>query len=84
MPQTVEAIYHDGVVELKQKPACIQKARVLVVFLDTEEPKERHAIDWDSIRARRSSVDKWVGILQGAELGDWKAERRAHVEGKHQ
>ena len=84
MPQTVEAIYHDGVVELKHKPAGIKKASVLVVFFDTEEPKERHTIDWDSIRARRSSVDKWIGILQCAEPEDWKAERRAHVEGKHQ
>ena len=56
MPQTVEAIYHDGVVELKQKPACIQKARVLVVFLDTEEPKERHAIDWDSYSQMATSL----------------------------
>jgi hypothetical protein len=84
MPQTIEAIYHDGVVELKQKPAGIQKAKALVVFLDADEPKERHAIDWDRIRARKSSVDKWIGILQGADLGDWKAERRAHIEGKHQ
>ncbi len=84
MPQTVEANYHDGVVELKHKPTGIQNARALVVFLDTEEPQERHAIDWDSIRARKSSVDKWIGILQSADLGDWKAERRACVEGKHQ
>lgn len=39
MPQTVEAIYHDGVVELKEKPTGIQKARALVIFLDPEEPK---------------------------------------------
>ena len=84
MPQTVEAIYHDGIVELKQKPAGIRKAKALVVFLDAEEPKKRHAIDWDRIRARKSSVDKWIGILQGADLGNWKAERRAHIEGKHQ
>ncbi|MCX5899416.1 MAG: hypothetical protein NTX06_01555 [Proteobacteria bacterium] len=84
MPQTVEAIYNDGVVELKQKPTGIQKSKALVIFLDPDEPKERHAIDWDRIRTRKSSVDKWIGILQGADLGDWKAERRAHIEGKHQ
>ena len=35
MPQTVEANYHDGVVELKHKPTGIKNARALVVFLDT-------------------------------------------------
>lgn len=42
MPQTAEAIYHDGVVELKQKPAGIRKSRALVLFLDPEEVEERH------------------------------------------
>ncbi len=27
MPQTVEAVYHDGIVELKHKPIGIQKAK---------------------------------------------------------
>lgn len=84
MPQTVEATYHDGVVELKQKPSGIQRSRALVVFLDAEEPKEHHMIDWEKVRKNKSSVDKWIGILEGADLGDWKAQRRAHIEGKHQ
>jgi hypothetical protein len=84
MPQTVEAIYHDGVVELKQKPAGIQSSKALVVFLDPDEPRERRPVDWDRVRTRKSSVDKWIGILQGKDLADWKAERRAYLEGKHQ
>lgn len=44
MPQTVEAIYHEGVVEPKH--------------------------------TRKSSVDTWIGILQGADLGDWKTNNR--------
>ena len=84
MLQTVEAIYHDGVVELKQKPAGIQKAKALVIFLDPDEPREHRAVDWDRVRTRKSSVDKWIGILQGKDLGDWKAERRTHLKGKHQ
>jgi hypothetical protein len=83
MHQTVEAIYHDGVVELKQKPAGIQKSKALVIFLDPEEPRERHAVDLGKVCARKSSVDKWIGLLQGADIGDWKAQRRAHLEGKH-
>lgn len=82
MPQTVEAIYHDGVVELKQKPAGIRKARALVIFLDPEEVEERHAVDLERVRKRESSVDKWIGVIEGAQLGDWKAERRATIEGK--
>jgi predicted DNA-binding antitoxin AbrB/MazE fold protein len=82
MPQTVEAIYHDGVVELKQKPAGIRKSRALVIFLDVEEAPERHAVDLERVRKGKSSVDKWVGVIEGAQLGDWRAERRAAIEGK--
>jgi hypothetical protein len=82
MPQTVEAIYHDGIVELKQKPAGIRKSRVLVIFLDAEEAEEHHAVDLERVRMGKSSVDKWIGVIEGAELGDWKAERRAALEGK--
>jgi hypothetical protein len=82
MPQTVEALYHDGIVELKKKPAGIRKARALVIFLDPEEAQERHAVDLDKVRTGRSAVDKWIGVIEGAELGDWKAERRAALEGK--
>lgn len=84
MPQTVEAVYHDGVVELKEKPKGIEKAKALVIFLDSEEPKERHAIDWSQVRNSKSSVEKWIGILEGVSLGDWKAERRIGIEGKTQ
>lgn len=82
MPQTVEAIYHDGVVELKKKPVGIRKAKVLVVFLDAEEAEERHTVDLEQVAKTKSSVDRWIGIIEGADLGDWKAERRAAIEGK--
>ena len=82
MPQTVEALYHDGVVELKQKPSGRRRAKALVIFLDPEEAQERHAVDLDKVRTGRSAVDKWIGVIEGAELGDWKAERRAALEGK--
>jgi hypothetical protein len=76
MPQTVEAIYHDGVVELKEKPAGIQKARALVVFLDSEEPEERHKIDWNRVRNSKSIVDKWIVFLKAwiSETGKPKDE----------
>lgn len=83
MPQTVEAIYHDGIVELKRKPAGIRRAKALVIFLDAdEEAEERHAVDLERVRETKSSVDKWVGVIEGAQLGDWKAERRAALEGR--
>ena len=82
MPQTVEAVYHDGIVELKRKPEGIQRSKALVIFLDAEEVEETHAVDLERVRKRKSSVDKWIGVIEGAELGDWKAERRAALEGK--
>ncbi len=82
MPQTVEAFYHDGIVELKRKPSGIQRARALVIFLDAEEAPKHHAVDMGKVSTRKSSVDKWIGVIEGAELGDWKAERRVAIEGK--
>jgi hypothetical protein len=69
-------------VELKQKPWGIRRAKALVVFLDAEELPERHAVDLNHVQRRESSVDRWIGVIEGAELGDWKAERRAALEGK--
>ena len=82
MPQTVEAIYHYGIVELKRKPFGIRKARVLVIFLDAEETPKRQAVDLGKVSAKKSSVDKWIGVIEGAELGDWRADRRAAIEGE--
>ncbi len=82
MPQTVEALYHDGIVELKRKPAGIRKAKALVIFLDSEEATEHHAVNLGKVSTGKSSVDKWIGVIEGVELGDWKAERRAAIEGK--
>jgi len=70
MPQTVEALYHDGVVELKKKPTGIRKAKALVIFLDPEESERRHTVDMERVRSRKSSVDKWIGVIEGAELGE--------------
>ena len=82
MPQTVEAIYYDGIVELKQKPAGIRRAKALVVFLDPEEAAEHHAVDFEKVKNGKSTVDKWIGVIEGAKLGDWKTERRTAIEGK--
>jgi hypothetical protein len=82
MPQTVEAVYHDGIVELKRKPVGIRKAKALVVFLDDAvEAEERHGVDLEKVKQAKSSVDRWIGVIEGAELGDWKAARRAAIEG---
>ena len=81
MPRTIEAFYHDGIVELKQNPVGIRRAKALVIFLD-EEVEERRAVDLDKVRKTKSSVDRWIGVIEGVELGDWKAERRAALEGK--
>ncbi|MGD0843340.1 MAG: hypothetical protein ABSA06_03125 [Geobacteraceae bacterium] len=53
-----------------------------MIFLDDEEAQERHAVDLEKVRRRKISVDKWIGVIEGSELGDWKVERRATLEGK--
>ncbi|MGC8493554.1 MAG: hypothetical protein ACP5SH_17675 [Syntrophobacteraceae bacterium] len=81
MPQIVEANYHDGIVELKRKPVGIRKSKALVVFLDDADDVQHRSVDLDKVRGTKSSVDRWIGVIEGAELGDWKAERRAVIEG---
>ena len=83
MPQTVEAVYHDGIVELKRKPVGIRTSKALVVFLDdADDAEERQAVDLEQVKITKSSVDKWIGVIENAELGDWKAERRAEIQRK--
>lgn len=84
MLQTIEAIYHEGIVELKEKPLGVKKSRALVILLDSEEPKESLLIDWEKVKNSRSSVEKWIGILEGIDIRDWKTLKRDHLEGKHQ
>lgn len=82
MPQTVEAEYHDGIVSLKKKPVGIRKSKALVIFLDDEgDARERRPVDFEQLKEKKSSVDRWIGVIEGAEPGDWKAERRAAIEG---
>jgi len=75
MPQTVEALYHDGIVELLQRSAGIIRSKALVVFLEAEKAEKRHAVDLTKVGKKKSAVDKWVGVIEGADLGDWMAER---------
>jgi hypothetical protein len=83
MPQTVEADYHDGIVHLKRKPVGIKRSKALVVFLDDVQDEEEHrTVDLDKVKKKKSSVDRWIGVIEGAELGDWKAERGAAIEDK--
>lgn len=83
MPQTIEAIYHDGIIELKERPSGIKKARVLVTFPDAEEKFTAHTLDLKKVKRKKSAIDKWIGLLEGAELGDWNSSRRKYLEEKH-
>jgi hypothetical protein len=58
MPQTIEAIYHDGIIELKEQPFGIKKARVLVTFPDEEEKYAAHTLDLNKVRQKKSTIDK--------------------------
>ncbi len=83
MPQAVEATYHDGIVELKHKPAGIRRCKALVIFLeDADDATERRVVDFEKVNMITSSVDKWIGVIEDVELGDWKAERRAQIQRK--
>ncbi len=83
MLQTVEAEYHDGVLKLKQKPTGIKKSRAVVVFLDSDKPVRQNVVDRDNTVKTGSSVDKWIGVIEGAQPVNLKEERHTYIEGKH-
>lgn len=83
MPQTIEAIYHDGIIELKERPSGIKKARVFITFPDAEEKYLEQAIDLNKVKTKKSTIDKWIGLLEGIDLGDWKTSKRKYLEEKH-
>ena len=60
---TVAGIYHNGAVELTEKPADITQARVLVTFLETNEiDLAAHGISPTQaaeLRAKFSTFEDW-------------------------
>ena len=64
MPQTVEAFYHDGIVEVKRKPSGIRKAKALVIFLDAEKAPKRHTVDDGFREALNSDMRDFEDAVQ--------------------
>ena len=54
-----------------------------MIFLDSEENKGAHFIDWDKVKNSKSSVDKWIGVLEGIDIKNWKTHKREYLEEKH-
>lgn len=84
MLPTYEAYYHDGKIDLKELPRGIKEAKVLITFLDFKKNENFPDINWTELEKKQSKVEKWVGILAGAEITDAKALRKEYIEKKHQ
>ncbi len=65
---TIEGHYENGQINLKEAPAGVEKARVIVTFLDIEADEE----------ARRAAIARLVaGMKEGIDFGGQKFDRNA-------
>ena len=76
MLETVEGVYQDGKVELKEYPAGVQRARVLVTFLtEEEEGAERRILQYG----------KYAGMIRFSEddfkAAEWHGEAAGNDDG---
>lgn len=83
---TLKAHYEKGKLEFEKLPD-IDKAEVLITFLDFNEPQAKShpaKIDIEGIKKKPSSVTKWIGALKGADISNWKKEKADYLAQKYQ
>lgn len=62
MLTTAQGIYHDGIVELDERPDNIIRGRVVVLFLENS-PVEGKTIDSTSAAERIAALRAWLSSL---------------------
>jgi hypothetical protein len=73
---TIEGVYEDGKIELAEKPADVQRARVMVTFLPESQLTE------EQIALRRQEAGKRLlaTMKEGINFGGWKFNREEIYE----
>lgn len=77
--ETVEAIYENGKIKFLDKNLPRRKFRVLVTFLEEVEAQTKP----EKKMTGKEFVEKWRGVLKGANIKDYKEERLKYLEEKH-
>ncbi len=77
--RSARAVYENGRLVFPEGDGPEGPMEVVVVFSDKSEPalvRDKHA--------GSRFVEKWSGVLKGVDIDDWKEQRVADLERKHQ
>lgn len=75
--ETVEAIYEKGKIKFLDKKLPERKYRVLVTFLEEIDAQHEKKMTWNEF------LEKWEGIIEGADIEDYKEERIKYLKEKY-
>ncbi len=78
MLTAVRGNYHDGIVELDERPIGVERARVVVTFIAPEEPPARHAHAPVALGGLFRSAQDIAGDPVAEALAELR-EERAHA-----
>ena len=75
---TVKARYENGKVLLPNRDVPQEDQDVMVTFLGNADTRSQRA------KSTEAFLQKWSGVIKGANIGDYKEERTRRLERKHQ
>jgi hypothetical protein len=77
--RSMKAVYDNGHLLFPDGNGPEGRMDVVVVFPEKTQPASPRDKD-----AGKRFVEKWSGVLRGVELDNWKEQRIAELERKHQ
>jgi hypothetical protein len=75
----IKGLYENGQVTFPEGAAPEGRMDVVVIFPDPREPTPPR-----DKNAGKRFVEKWSGVLKGADIEGWKEQRIADLEKKYQ
>lgn len=75
--ETVEAIYENGKVKFLTRNLPKRRFKVLVTFLEELELPPQKEMTW------KEFLQKWEGIIEGADIENYKDERAQYLKEKY-
>lgn len=76
--RSLKAVYENGRILLPEREAPQGPIDVIVTFLDEENTAEKPKKD-----AGKRFVEKWMGVIKGSNIDDWKDRKVKDLLEKH-
>jgi len=77
--QSLKAIYEDGYVRFPGNRGPKGSINVIITFLEKEDSPSG-----ETVNAGKRFVEKWGGVIEGRDIGNWKEGRTEYLRGKHE